>query len=129
MHFNLTISGGLYSSQAGYSALCFATAALESGHEISQVFFYQDGVSLGSQLAVPLADEFDAPSAWAKLAQQYSLELVICVSSGERRGIINAEQAAEFAKGVANLHPNFTVAGLGVMHAASLESDRTVAFR
>lgn len=129
MRFNLLISGGLYSSQAAYSALNFAKAALKSGHQISQVFFYQDGVSLASRIAIPLADEFDAPVAWADLAQQHSLELIVCVSAGERRGVISEEQATEFAKDAANLHPSFTVAGLGVLHSASLESDRTVSFK
>ena len=129
MRFNILISGGLYNAQAGYSALNFAKAAVKSGHQISQVFFYQDGVSIGTHLSIPLSDEFDAPTAWVDFAEAHALELVVCVSAAERRGVINADQAAEFSKSVANLHSKFSVAGLGVLHAASLESDRTVSFK
>jgi len=56
MNFNIVVSGGMFDSQAGYSAWCFCQQALAAGHSIGQVFFYQQGVSHGSQLAVPLAD-------------------------------------------------------------------------
>ncbi len=129
MRFNLLITGGLYNSQAGYSALAFAKATIAAGHQISQVFFYQDGVTLGSRLSMPLDDEFEPVAAWAEFAAQNTLALVICVSAGERRGIMSDAQAAEFAKGLGSLHANFSVAGLGALHNASLESDRTVTFK
>lgn len=129
MKFNLFITGSLYSSQASYSALHFCRAAIELGHSITQVFFYQDGVTQGNQLSVPLADEFDSVSEWVKLAEQYQLNLVVCVSAAERRGVLNDEQAREHNKCSANLHPIFSVAGLGELHAASLASDRTVSFK
>lgn len=129
MKFNVLVTGGLYSSQAGYSAWRFCRAALAAGHTVSQVFFYQDGVSQGSRLAIPLADEFDAVDAWQTLAGEYPVDLMVCVSAGERRGIIGEEQAQEHAIISANLHPRFRIAGLGALHDASLQADRTVTFK
>lgn len=129
MKFNLLITGAVYSSQASYSALQFCRASIQLGHTISQVFFYQDGVTQGNQLTVPLADEFDSVSEWQMLAEQNNIALVVCVSAAERRGILSQEQADEHGKGGHNLHPSFTIAGLGELHAASLASDRTVSFK
>lgn len=129
MQFNLLVTGGLYSTQAAYSALQFCRAAIDAGHSVSQVFFYQDGVTQASVLSATLQDEFDPLSQWLALAQDHGVELVVCVSAGERRGVIGAEQAVEFGKPSANLHPAFKVEGLGVLHAASLASDRTVTFK
>jgi len=129
MKFNVLVTGALYSAQTAYSALQFCRAAATSGHIVTQVFFYQDGVSQASDLSVPLADEYDAVSAWAKYSVDTGADLVVCVSAAERRGILGAEQAAEFEKANHNLHPAFKVEGLGVLHQACLASDRTVTFK
>ena len=129
MTFNLFITGAIYSSQASYSALQFCRAALERGHEISQVFFYQDGVTQGTSLSVPLSDEFDSVAEWHNLAQQADIDLVVCVSAAERRGVLDQTQALEHGRASSNLHSSFKVAGLGELHAASLESDRMVSFK
>ena len=100
-----------------------------SGHTVTQVFFYQDGVTQGSSLTVPLSDEFDSVSQWQRLAEQSNIELVVCVFAAERRGLLNEEQAREHGRTNSNLHDSFLVAGLGALHAASLESDRTVSFK
>jgi len=128
MQINILVTGGVYSNQAGYSAWQFCSAALTAGHHIAQVFFYQDAVSQGSVLTVPMDDEFDAPSRWVALSKQHGIKLVVCLSAAERRGLLNSDQAKEFAKPAANLHCQFEIAGLGALHQAALESDRMVTF-
>lgn len=129
MRFNILVTGALYSSQSGSSAVQFCKAALSAGHEISQVFFYQDGVQQANSLSTPLDDEFEPVNAWARLSRDYAVELVVCVSAAERRGVMGDEQALEFDKGHGNLHSAFSIAGLGALHEASLASDRTVTFK
>ena len=129
MQFNILVHGPLYSSQSGYTALQFCKAAVADGHSVSQVFFYQDAVNQASALAVPLSDEYDAVSAWAEFAGQSGVDLVVCVSAAERRGVLNSEQATEHEKSAHNLHEAFRVEGLGVLHDASLSSERMVTFR
>jgi len=129
MNINLIVNGAAYGSQGGYSAYRFAETALQQGHSISQVFFYRDGVTQANSLAALIADEFDSVAAWAELAKRHEVKLYVCISAAERRGVINAEQQKELDKSTNNLHSGFEVAGLGVMHDASLVSDRTVTFR
>ena len=129
MIFNLLVTGPLYSSQSGYSALRFSEAAVAAGHTISQVFFYQDGVSQASRLSTPLEDEFDPARQWVRFADLHAVPLIMCVSAGERRGLMSDIQALEYELGSGSSNSSFQVAGLGVLHQASLESDRTVSFK
>jgi len=129
MNINLLVTGPLYSSQSAYSALRFCEAAVATGNTISQVFFYQDGVTQASKLSVPLDDEFEPVAQWARFAKLYSVPLVICISAGERRGVMKNDQVIEYHLGEGNAHESFSVAGLGVLHEASLGSDRTVTFK
>jgi len=129
MQMNLLISGGLYNAQAAYSAYRFAQSALLDGHTISQVFFYQDAVIHATNLSVPLSDEFDAVNAWADFASQHNIKLVACISAAERRGILGAEQANDAGRSNHNLHCEFVIEGLGSLHQASLDAQRTVSFK
>lgn len=129
MKINLLVSGTLYSSQSAFSALRFCQSAVVNGHTISQVFFYQDGVTQASRLSMPLDDEFNALEEWTQFAEQNAVPLVVCISAGERRGLISDAQALEYQLGTGSSHSRFKVAGLGVLHQASLDSDRTVTFK
>lgn len=124
MNINLVVSG-----QSAYSAIQFAKQALAAGNNITQVFFYQDGVTQANALTEPVADEFNAVNQWAELAKLHDVPLIVCVSAAERRGVINSQQQQELAKSAHNLHPSFVVQGLGAMHEASLTADRTVTFK
>lgn len=129
MRFNILVTGALYSTQSGYSALQFCQSAIQAGHTISQIFFYQDGVQQANKLSTPLEDEFEPVTAWSDFSTEHRVELIVCVSAAERRGVMSDDQANEFSKGRGNLHPAFLIAGLGVMHEASLVADRTVTFK
>ena len=142
MNINVLITGALYSSQSGYSGLKFCQSAVLAGHTISQVFFYQDGVSQANSLSMPLDDEFEAVSQWRAFSESHSVPLFVCVSAAERRGIMSDEQVLEHHLGSSeveskdangnlggNIHSSINVAGLGVLHQASLDSDRTVTFK
>ena len=129
MKFNILLTGGVYSKQSAYSALQFCEAAIAAGHTISHVFFYRDAVTQASNLSVPLDDEFNAVDQWQLFQQKHKTPLVVCVSAAERRGVLSAEQAQEFAKPSSNLATGFTIEGLGALHDASLAADRTVTFK
>jgi tRNA 2-thiouridine synthesizing protein D len=129
MKINLLVSGALYSSQSAFSALRFCQSAVDNGHTISQVFFYQDGVTQASRLSMPLDDEFSALGQWIQFADQNAVPLVVCISAGERRGLMSDAQALEYQLGTGSSHFAFNVAGLGALHDASLDSDRTVTFK
>ena len=129
MRFNILVTGALYSTQSAFSALQFCEAAIAADHTVEQVFFYQDGVSQASALSVPLSDEYDAVNAWVSFAKRSGSDLVVCVSAGERRGVLGQEQLAELNQVASNMHSSFRVEGLGVLHQACLTADRTVTFK
>ena len=47
MNYVLAVKSPVYGKQGAFLAYQFAQALLEKGHAISQIFFFQDGVSNG----------------------------------------------------------------------------------
>ncbi len=128
MKFTILINEGPYQHQASDSAYHFARAALEKGHEICRVFFYHDGVNNGTELAIPPQDDRNIIANWAELAQQYQLDLVICVAAAQRRGLIDEDIKTRQGKSTYNLHPAFRISGLGQLVEGTIISDRTISF-
>ena len=88
-------------------AIDFIRALLAEGHQVSQVFFYHDGVRAGFG---------DSASDWVKVAQGGEFDLVLCSQALDQRGL-----APHFD------HP-FVVGGLGLWVDACLKADRVIRF-
>lgn len=67
MRFALMVTGPAYGTQQASSALQFAHALLDAGHELASVFFYREGVYNANQFTSPASDEFDLVRASAKI--------------------------------------------------------------
>lgn len=117
MRYVLAIKSPVYGGQGAFLAYQFANALLECGHEISQIFFFQDGVSNGNGFVDPASDEINLPEYWQNLAEIHRLPLHLCIAASQRRGI--NEQ---------NLASSFVLAGLGEFSKAVLEADRLMTF-
>ncbi len=128
MKIALLIYGSAHNSQASYSALRFAKAAISSGHEIYRVFFYGDAVNTGNFLSTPPQDEFDLQTEWARLAESHDLDLVVCIAAALRRGVLDEKEAQRFAKEQYSLQAPFTLSGLGQLADASQSADRLITF-
>ena len=89
MKFSLVIYAAPYSSESAASALRFAKAVLEQGHELYRLFFFGDGVHNTSKLAVVAQDEVNLQREWHELIKENGLDSVICVSSAIKRGVID----------------------------------------
>jgi tRNA 2-thiouridine synthesizing protein D len=113
---------------ASRRALRFAQAALEGGHEIVRLFFYQDGVYSASSNAVSPQDELDLAGEWRDFVQQHGLDAVVCIAAALRRGVLNAEEAQRYNKPAANLDAPWELSGLGQLHEAAQMADRLVCF-
>ncbi|MEE1950255.1 sulfurtransferase complex subunit TusD [Pseudomonas alcaligenes] len=109
-------------------ALRFAQAALDGGHEIVRLFFYQDGVHSASGNVVSPQDELDLPHEWREFVQQYQLDAVVCIAAALRRGVLNAEEAQRYGKPAANLEAPWELSGLGQLHEAAQLADRLISF-
>lgn len=128
MKFAILINEGPYQHQAADSAYQFAKAALERGHEIFRIFFYHDGVNNATRLTVPPQDDRNIVDRWTKLAQEYNLDLVVCIAAAQRRGILDANEAKRNGKNADNLADGFRISGLGQLIEAGTQADRLVVF-
>lgn len=128
MKFAIAVYGAPYSHQAPLSAYHFAKAVLEQGHDIYRVFFYHDGVYNGNAAIAPPQDEQDIRKMWATFATDNQIELIVCIASALRRGVLDKTEADRYEKSAANLDEAFTISGLGQLIDAGLNADRLVTF-
>lgn len=90
MNYVLAVKSPVYGKQGAFLAYQFAQALLEKGHAISQIFFFQDGVSNGNGLVYPANDEFNLTQAWQAFSAQHHIPLHLCVAASQRRGVVDA---------------------------------------
>lgn len=128
LNYVLVVEGPAYGSQSARTAYQFAKALLAEGHQLSRVFFYQDGVYNGSSLTAPASDEYDLVAAWQQLASQHGVELQTCVAAALRRGIVSQQEAAQNQLPGNNLATGFEQAGLGGLAESMLTADRVIQF-
>jgi tRNA 2-thiouridine synthesizing protein D len=128
MKLSVVLNEGPYQHQAADTAYHFTRAAIAKGHEIFRVFFYHDGVYNGSRLTTPPQDDRNIVERWSALAEEHSLDLVVCVAAAQRRGIVDETEQKRHAKDANNIAPGFRISGLGQLIEAGIESDRLVVF-
>ena len=117
MKLGILVNEGPYTHQSSDTAYQFVKAALEKGHHVPRVFFYHDGVNNASKLTEPPQDDRHIVNRWSKLAQEYGVDLVVCVAAALRRGIRDE-----------NLAPGFRISGLGQLVESGIQADRLVTF-
>ena len=127
--FLILVHSPAYASQSSLSALKFAEAVVRQGHQLKAVFFYQQGVDHANSLTTVPADELQTISGFKVLNQAHQVPLLLCVTAGEKRGILGKEQADIEGFEQHNADPAFTVAGLAEMAAISAEVDRVIQFK
>ncbi len=110
------------------TAYQFVKTALGMQHEIVRVFFYQDGVYHAFAYNTPPDDELQSTQNWSALAAQYQLDLVVCISAAQRRGLLCADEAQRQGKLDQDLAAGFKIAGLSQWVEATLLADRFIVF-
>ncbi len=128
MKFALQINSSPYQSNAGYSAYLFIKALLAQGHEVFRVFFYHDGIFHASKYSTPPDDELHFSRLWSELARQHNIDLVVCISAAQRRGLLCEDEAERQGKRDNDLAEGFRISGLGQLIEATLEADRFIVF-
>ncbi|MGC3836476.1 sulfurtransferase complex subunit TusD [Moritella viscosa] len=116
------VTGPAYGSQDALSAYHYVKSAVELGHTIQRVFFYNDGVLNGSILTSPAADEFDLYNAWLVMAREHLFPLDICSGAALRR------EADRTGKNQFNLELPFQLTGLGQLAESIMTADRVIQF-
>jgi len=115
--FGILVNEGPYTHQASDTAYLFTKAALEKGHEIFRVFFYNDGVNNSTKYTEPPQDDRHIVNRWSRLASDHGIDLVVCVAAALRRGIKDE-----------HLAPGFRISGLGQLVEAGIQGERLVVF-
>ncbi len=121
----------LASPTAGHGSLTaarFARALLARGHRLQRVFFLDNGTLTGLATAVTPQDEQSPLQQWAQLAEEHQTELVLCISSALKRGLLDATEATRHERAAATVHPAFELGGLGLLVEAAQTADRLVTF-
>ncbi|GAA0344947.1 sulfurtransferase complex subunit TusD [Bowmanella denitrificans] len=124
--FSILVTSAPFDSQGSNSALQFIRAAIESGHSISGVFFYQSAVTNVSAWQSPPADELQLHQEWLAL-HQAGVPLHVCATAAARRGILGADEAQARNLSGTNLQEQVLASGLGQLMVL-LNSDRLVQF-
>jgi tRNA 2-thiouridine synthesizing protein D len=126
--FTLLVTSAPFSEQNAYSAYRFALAAAQNNHQVNGIFFYQSGTLNGSSLQITPSNEFDLYAGWQKLAQEYQVPLMVCVSAAGKRGITTVDDAQESDNPHFSLTAPFESVGLGELANLINNSDRLVQF-
>jgi tRNA 2-thiouridine synthesizing protein D len=116
--FAIQINSAPWGGEGCDTASQFIRAALRRGHEIVRVFFYYEGAYNGLRQAMPAGDEAPPAGRWSRLAAEQGVDLVICISAAQRRGVPEGVGLAE----------GFRVGGLGLWVEACLKADRFLSF-
>ena len=117
MKFTLQINASPYHSAASLTAYEFAVEVFAQQHEIFRIFFYHDGIYHALKSANPPDDEVSPFKSWSELAQKHDLDLVVCISAAQRRGLVDE-----------NVADGFRLGGLGQLLEATILADRFLVF-
>ena len=128
MKYAIQINSSPFQSNMGETAYQFIKCALEMGHEVVRVFFYQEGVYYAFRYATPPDDEIQIVERWSTLVREFNVDLVVCISAAQRRGLLEATEANRQGKKDNDLAEGFRIAGLGQWVEAMLLADRFIEF-
>ncbi len=123
--FTIMVSRSPYDSRNSESALKFCYAALEAGHAINQVFFYQSGVHCASSFITPPSDELNMHNEWVTLNTKYNIKLNVCNTAASRRGIVNEDTSLSTN---INVNKPFIMTGLSDYFSALNSGEVNVQF-
>ena len=121
MKISVFVQGSPWTTRASVNALNFTKALVQSEHDVFRVFFYQDAVAIAHQVFDVPSDEPNLQTEWLSLSQENDIELAVCVSASQRRGITSSTEHDTIKEG-------FEIRGLGQLIEAMLMSDRLVSF-
>ena len=128
MIYSLLVLSSPVSGHGSRTAVAFAHSVIARGHSIHRVFFLDAGTVASSRNSVLPQDEIDPVLAWQALHEQHGVELIICISSALKYGMLDDTEAERYERPAASINPAFTVSGLGQLVDACSHSDRLITF-
>jgi tRNA 2-thiouridine synthesizing protein D len=126
--YTLLVLSSPVSGHCSRTAAEFAQCVLARGHSIHRVFFLDAGTLASSANSVFPQDEHDPVQPWVSLAEQHAVELIICISSALKHGMLDQVEANRHERIGPTINPIFTVSGLGQLVDACAYSHRLITF-
>lgn len=128
MKFTIQVNSSPFASYGGLSAVRFIETALQMNHQIDRVFFYKEGIYHAFKYITPPDDELQLTKKWSELADCHRLDLVVCISAAQRRGLLSSDEAKRRGKLDDDVASGFRIGGLGQLVEAMLSSERFIEF-
>lgn len=128
MRYAIQVNASPYQNNTGFSAYQFIKAALAHGHEIVRVFFYHEGVYHAFKQNTPPDDELNLTLNWSEMAAKHNIDLVVCISAAQRRGLLHSDEAKRRHKQDDDLATGFRIGGLGQWVEALIDADCVLVF-
>jgi len=128
LSYALLVLAAPASGHNSLTAARFARALLARGHSLQRVFFLDSGTLNGLASAVTPQDEQAPLQLWLELAEKHRTELILCISSALKHGLLDSTEAARHERPGATVHPAFELGGLGLLVEAAQTADRLVTF-
>lgn len=128
MIYSLLVLSSPVSGHTARSAAEFARCVIARGHSIHRVFFLDAGTLVSSANCVFPQDENHPAQPWVELARSHAIELVICITSALKHGMLDQVEAERHERPCATINPLFTISGLGQLVDACAHSDRVITF-
>lgn len=92
------------------------------------MFFYHEGIYHAFKHNTPPDDELQLTKLWKELAEQHSIDLLVCISAAQRRSLLSLDEAERRGKQDDDLAAGFRIGGLGQWVEALIEADRVIIF-
>ncbi len=128
MKYAIQINASPNSTNSGYCAYQFIKAALKMNHQVLRVFFYQEGIYHALKYSTLPDDELQMTKKWSRLAKEQQIDLVVCISAAQRRGLLFDDEAKRQGKLDQDLAEGFRISGLGQLLETALLADRFIEF-
>lgn len=128
MKYTIQINSSPNNSHAGYCAYRFIQTLIHRNHKILRVFFYQEGIFHAFKYVTPPDEELQLTTLWTALATKCNVDLVVCISAAQRRGLLIKDEATRQGKSDNDLADGFRISGLGQLVEASVLADRFITF-
>ena len=127
MKYTVVVHSSPYSGQSARTALSFCRELINRQHQLLCVFFFHDGVSNAARWTESPQGEVNLPAQWSSFHENSAVPLLLCVSAGARRGLVDQQSDME-DEPIELINDGFEIAGLGRLVEASTESDRLITF-
>jgi tRNA 2-thiouridine synthesizing protein D len=128
LKYSLLVLSAPDSGSGNLAAARFAEAVIAGGHQLYRVFFLDRGAATGLASAVLPQDEQNVAGLWSGLANDHGTELILCIASALKQGVLDETEATRYEQAAATILPGFEIGGLGLLVEAMADSDRLLTF-